>query len=154
MIWMRLGNCSLKALVKLLIVDLQMAGQSSDLLLENFCARRPCIILVNSKKFNFIDLGIPTSRAASLIISDTKVERDPLYTGNVIYEKCAVVMRVAPTFFRFGSFEVFKETDKYSGKKGPSNGLKHKMMPQMLEFVIKNYYREIFNTTTDLNQQY
>jgi len=28
-------------------------------------------------------------------------------------EKCAVVMRVAPSFFRFGSFEIFKEKDKY-----------------------------------------
>lgn len=74
-------------------------------------------------------LGIPTSRAASLVVSDTKVERDPVYSGNVIYEKCAVVMRVAPSFFRFGSFEIFKETDRYSGMKGPSNGLKATMMP-------------------------
>ena len=50
-------------------------------------------------------LGIPTSRAASLVVSDeTKVKRDPLYTGELIEEKCAVVMRVAPTFIRFGTF--------------------------------------------------
>jgi serine/tyrosine/threonine adenylyltransferase len=50
-------------------------------------------------------LGIPTSRAASLVVSDeTKVKRDPLYTGQEIDEKCAVVMRVAPTFIRFGTF--------------------------------------------------
>jgi uncharacterized protein YdiU (UPF0061 family) len=53
-------------------------------------------------------LGVPTSRAASLVVSDqTLVERDPVYTGNVIHEKCAVVMRVAPTFIRFGSFQIF-----------------------------------------------
>ena len=53
-------------------------------------------------------LGIPTTRAASLIVSDkTKVVRDKLYTGNPEDEKCAVVMRVAPTFYRFGSFEIF-----------------------------------------------
>ncbi len=59
-------------------------------------------------------------------------------------EKCAVVLRLAPTFFRFGSFETFKERDKYSGMVGPSTGLKGKMMPQMLEFVIKNYYPDIY----------
>ena len=53
-------------------------------------------------------LGCPTTRAASLIVSDeTQVKRDKLYTGDVKYEKCAVVMRVAPTFMRFGSFEIF-----------------------------------------------
>ena len=57
-------------------------------------------------------LGIPTTRAASLIVSETKVARDKLYTGNVIHEKCSVVMRLAPTFIRFGSFEIFKEKDK------------------------------------------
>ena len=57
-------------------------------------------------------LRIPTSRAASLVVSDTTVARDPLYTGDVIMEKCAVVLRLAPTFFRFGSFEIFKETDR------------------------------------------
>ena len=50
-------------------------------------------------------LGVPTTRAASLIVSDlTQVERDKLYNGNAEMEKCAVVMRVAPTFLRFGSF--------------------------------------------------
>lgn len=78
---------------------------------------------------NIFVLGIPTSRAASLIVSDTKVQRDPIYSGNVIYEKCAIVLRIAPTFFRFGSFEIFKELDYYSGSKGPSVGLKDKMMP-------------------------
>ena len=58
-------------------------------------------------------LGIPTSRAASLVVSDdTTVKRDKLYTGFVEEEKCAVVMRVAPTFLRFGSFELFLSTDK------------------------------------------
>lgn len=64
-----------------------------------------------------------------MVSNDTMVERDPLYSGDVIWEKCAVVLRIAPTFFRFGSFEIFKETDKYSGMKGPSEGLKKEMMP-------------------------
>jgi uncharacterized protein YdiU (UPF0061 family) len=68
-------------------------------------------------------LGIPTTRAASLVVSDDTVIRDKLYTGNAQHEKCAVVMRVAPTFMRFGSFEIFKSTDSKSGEKGPSEGL-------------------------------
>jgi uncharacterized protein YdiU (UPF0061 family) len=68
-------------------------------------------------------LGISTTRAASLVVSETEVTRDPLYNGNAIAEKCAVVMRVAPTLFRFGSFEIFKATDRLSGGSGPSQGL-------------------------------
>jgi serine/tyrosine/threonine adenylyltransferase len=56
-------------------------------------------------------LGVPTTRAASLTVAATTVARDKLYTGNVKYEKCSVVMRLAPTFMRFGSFEIFKEKD-------------------------------------------
>lgn len=37
-----------------------------------------------------------------------QVERDPQYTGKVINEKATVIMRLAPTFLRFGSFEIFK----------------------------------------------
>jgi len=64
-------------------------------------------------------LGIPTTRAASLIVTDDLADRDPLYTGQQIKEKCAVVLRLAPTFFRFGSFEIFKPRDPYSGDQGP-----------------------------------
>ena len=57
-------------------------------------------------------LGVPTTRAASMVVSnETKVMRDKLYDGNAKAEKCAVVMRVAPTFMRFGSFEIFKSVD-------------------------------------------
>ena len=53
------------------------------------------------------------------------------------------MLRLAPTFFRFGSFEIFKEKDKTSGRAGPSVGLKEQMMPEMLDFVIRNYYPQI-----------
>jgi serine/tyrosine/threonine adenylyltransferase len=89
-------------------------------------------------------LDIPTSRAASLIVSDeTKVRRDPLYTGNVINEKCAVVLRVAPTFMRFGSFEIFLNIDPYTRRKGPSFGMKQEMLPDMLDYLLENFYPSI-----------
>ncbi len=51
-------------------------------------------------------LGVPTTRAASLTVSTDTAERDPLYQGRVINEKCAVVLRLSPSFIRFGSFQV------------------------------------------------
>jgi len=88
-------------------------------------------------------LGIPTTRAASLIVSDTVAERDPMENGKVIMEKCAVVMRLAPSFWRFGSFEIFKGIDEESGRRGPSNGLEKEMMPSMLDYLLVNYFPDI-----------
>ena len=52
-------------------------------------------------------LGVPTTRSLSLSLSGDQVLRDVLYDGNTDYEKGAVVCRVAPSFIRFGSFEIF-----------------------------------------------
>lgn len=51
-------------------------------------------------------LGVPTTRALSLIITGDQVVRDMFYDGNAQFEKGAVVCRVAPSFIRFGSFEI------------------------------------------------
>lgn len=45
-------------------------------------------------------LGIPTTRAAAIVTSSSRVARDPFYDGCVRQEPCAVVMRVAGTFLR------------------------------------------------------
>ncbi len=52
-------------------------------------------------------LGVPTTRALSLTLTGEKVLRDVMYDGNAAYEKGAVVCRVAPSFIRFGNFEIF-----------------------------------------------
>jgi len=52
-------------------------------------------------------LGVPTTRALSLVETNRQVLRDVLYNGNPAYEKGAVVCRVSPSFIRFGSFELF-----------------------------------------------
>ena len=52
-------------------------------------------------------LGVPTTRALSLALTGDEVLRDVLYNGNPAYEKGAVVCRVAPSFIRFGNFEIF-----------------------------------------------
>ncbi len=51
-------------------------------------------------------LGVPTTRALSLVTTGDPVLRDMFYNGNAAYEPGAIVMRVAPTFLRFGNFEI------------------------------------------------
>ena len=52
-------------------------------------------------------LGVPTTRALSLVTTGEDVVRDMLYDGHPKAEPGAVVCRVAPSFTRFGSFELF-----------------------------------------------
>ena len=52
-------------------------------------------------------LGIPTTRALSLILTGESVVRDMFYDGNPEIEPGAVVCRVAPSFTRFGHFQIF-----------------------------------------------
>lgn len=51
-------------------------------------------------------LGIPTTRALSLVLTGDQVIRDMFYDGNPASEPTAVVCRVAPSFVRFGHFEL------------------------------------------------
>ena len=51
-------------------------------------------------------LGVPTTRALSLVLTGENVVRDMFYDGNVKAELGAVVCRVAPSFTRFGSFQI------------------------------------------------
>ncbi len=52
-------------------------------------------------------LGVPTTRALSLVLTGDEVIRDMLYDGHPKAEPGAVVCRVAPSFTRFGHFEIF-----------------------------------------------
>ncbi|MGH8721395.1 MAG: protein adenylyltransferase SelO family protein, partial [Burkholderiales bacterium] len=51
-------------------------------------------------------LGVPTTRALSLVGTGEQVMRDMFYDGNPEPEPGAVVCRVAPSFLRFGNFEI------------------------------------------------
>jgi uncharacterized protein YdiU (UPF0061 family) len=51
-------------------------------------------------------LGVPTTRALSLVATGDSVIRDMFYDGNPEPEPGAIVCRVAPTFLRFGNFEL------------------------------------------------
>jgi uncharacterized protein YdiU (UPF0061 family) len=52
-------------------------------------------------------LGVPTTRALSLVLTGDQVVRDLFYDGNAAPEPGAIVCRVAPSFLRFGSFELW-----------------------------------------------
>jgi uncharacterized protein YdiU (UPF0061 family) len=73
-------------------------------------------------------LRVPTTRALSLVSTGEKVMRDMFYNGNPAYEPGAIVMRVAPSFLRFGNFEILaarKETEN---------------LRQLVDWTIERYY--------------
>ncbi len=76
-------------------------------------------------------LGVPTTRALSLMLSGDNVLRDMLYDGNSDYEKGAIVSRVAPTFIRFGNFELFTARND------------HDNLKKLTDYTIKYFYPEL-----------
>ena len=51
-------------------------------------------------------LGVQTTRALSLVLTGEQVLRDMFYDGNPRFEPGAIVCRVAPSFIRFGNFQL------------------------------------------------
>ena len=84
-------------------------------------------------------LGIPTTRALSLVMGEDTVIRDMLYDGHPKEEKCAIVLRLSPTFIRFGSFEFGLERRN----EGTINEKEFERMEKLLNFIVKNHYPEI-----------
>jgi len=76
-------------------------------------------------------LGIPTTRALSLVTTGEKILRDMFYNGNAAYEPGAIILRTAPSFLRFGSFEMpaaRKEVDN---------------LKKLVDWTIDNHYPHI-----------
>ncbi|WP_411893368.1 protein adenylyltransferase SelO [Winogradskyella sp. A2] len=98
-------------------------------------------------------LGVPTTRALSLMISGDKVLRDMLYDGNSAYEKGAIVCRVAPTFIRFGNFELFASRQDFKNLKKLTDYtiahfFPHLGKPNKTAYV--NLFREVTQNTLDM----
>ena len=73
-------------------------------------------------------LGVPTTRALSLVLSGDEVMRDMFYDGNARLEPGAIVCRVAPSFVRFGNFEIFAAREE------------HDLLRELADFVIDGHF--------------
>lgn len=81
-------------------------------------------------------LGIPTTRALSLVLTGESVVRDMFYDGNPKPEPGAIVCRVAPSFIRFGSFQIHtarKEND---------------LLKQLMDFTIQYHFPDLLTQNT------
>nr|XP_030707806.1 uncharacterized protein LOC115850214 isoform X4 [Globicephala melas]XP_030707812.1 uncharacterized protein LOC115850215 isoform X4 [Globicephala melas] len=76
-------------------------------------------------------LRIPTSRAASLVVSDDAVWRDQFYNGNVVKERGAVVLRVAKSWFRIGSLEILAHYGELD------------LLRMLLDFIIQEHFPSV-----------
>ena len=73
-------------------------------------------------------LGVPTTRALSLVGTGETVVRDMFYDGNSAAEPGAVVCRVAPTFVRFGNFEILAAQREFD------------LLKQLADYVIRTHF--------------
>lgn len=80
-------------------------------------------------------LGVPTTRALSLCATGETVLRDMMYDGNPRHEPGAVVCRVAPSFIRFGHFEM------------PSSRGDLALLERLVDFTISRDFPEIQGDT-------
>ncbi|XP_053751336.1 protein adenylyltransferase SelO-like isoform X2 [Panthera pardus] len=76
-------------------------------------------------------LRIPTSRVASLVVSDDEVWRDQFYNGNIVKERGAVVLRVAKSWFRIGSLEILAHYGELD------------LLRTLLDFIIREHFPSV-----------
>lgn len=76
-------------------------------------------------------LGVPTTRALSLVGTGDQVVRDMFYDGHAKEEAGAIVCRVAPSFTRFGHFEL------------PASRGDLDLLKQMIKFTIQRDFPEL-----------
>jgi uncharacterized protein YdiU (UPF0061 family) len=76
-------------------------------------------------------LGVPTTRALCLVGTGEDVIRDLLYDGNAKPEPGAIVCRVAPSFLRFGNFELLANRDEVD------------VLRRLADYTLSNYFPEL-----------
>lgn len=98
-------------------------------------------------------LGVPTTRSLALVTTGDKVLRDLLYNGNPAYEDGAVVCRVAPTFIRFGNFQLFAARKDSKNLKALADYTIHYFYPEITTTGKEKYlqfYQEVVNRTVEM----
>ncbi len=82
-------------------------------------------------------LGVPTTRALSLCSTGDQVVRDMFYDGRPEPEPGAVVCRVAPSFIRFGNFQLFAARDDLDGLRA------------LLDHTIRHHFTELLPAASE-----
>jgi serine/tyrosine/threonine adenylyltransferase len=82
-------------------------------------------------------LGVPTTRALSLVQTGDQVLRDMFYNGNAKHEPGAIVCRVAPSFLRFGSYQL-----PYARKD-------HALLKTLADFTLRNWFPQFADQGKD-----
>ena len=87
-------------------------------------------------------LGVPTTRALSIALTGDQVLRDVLYNGNPAYEKGAIVSRIAPSFLRFGNYELFSSRQDY------------KTLKTLVNYTIRHFFKNLKENDTSSYLQF
>jgi uncharacterized protein YdiU (UPF0061 family) len=82
-------------------------------------------------------LGVPTTRALSVVATGEDVVRDMFYDGNPQLEPGAIVCRVAPSFIRFGNFEL------------PASRGDAPLLTRLVEFTIRRDFPDLVDALGD-----
>jgi uncharacterized protein YdiU (UPF0061 family) len=75
-------------------------------------------------------LNVPTTRALCCVTTGDSILRDMFYDGHPADEPGAITTRVAPTFLRFGHFEILAANSEWE------------LLRQLVNYTIKNYFPE------------
>jgi serine/tyrosine/threonine adenylyltransferase len=90
-------------------------------------------------------LGVPTTRALSLVATGEQVIRDMFYDGNPAPEPGAIVCRVAPSFVRFGNFQILAAHREGDALRALADYVMSEHFPQHDTY--GQWYREICRRT-------
>ncbi|MGH8765146.1 MAG: protein adenylyltransferase SelO [Burkholderiales bacterium] len=89
-------------------------------------------------------LGVPTTRALSLVGTGEDVIRDMFYDGHAAPEPGAVVCRVAPSFVRFGHFQILMAQSEIDVQKRLCDYVRSSFFPDM---TLLDMFREVCRRT-------
>jgi serine/tyrosine/threonine adenylyltransferase len=84
-------------------------------------------------------LGVPSTRALSLVHTGDQVVRDMFYDGRPGPEAGAVVCRVAPTFLRFGNFQLLAARGKTE------------LLKQLVDYAIGTHFAHLVPASGEIN---
>jgi len=104
--------------------------------------------IINQRSEAMFHLGVPTTRALSLALTGEQVVRDMFYDGHPKLEPGAVVCRVAPSFTRFGSFQIFASRGETEADYTIRTDFPHLDAPSPEVYL--EWFKEVCRTTADM----